>query len=100
MTDKTDAKVFEVYQKMKLEVHKYEDFAPRDIPRLTILGMKLLQKLKGLSGPTKKEKLVSMIKLLIRESGHDSFEPYDSDLLHYLIDDLYEGGILVKRWCC
>lgn len=89
-----DKKVFDIYDQLKLEILKYDDFKPSDILRVLIMGMRLFKPLKGMRGVDKKQRLINLMKLLIREYGGDNFDGFDLHLLYYMIDDLYDNGLL------
>jgi hypothetical protein len=103
MTDKKEAQdldmTYKVYTKLQLQVTKMSQFTPHQIPELVISGMRQLKPFKGLTGVQKREKLISLIQLLIKE--HDTlneFEGYDIEILYSMINSLYSAGIL-KRCC-
>lgn len=92
-------KTFKIYTTLQLKVGKMDGFTPEKITEVVILGMKQMKKFKGLTGVQKKEKLIQMIKLLVKEHGDISeWLDFDTESLHSMIDSLYEGGIL--RSCC
>lgn len=99
MTDKNDEKIFNIYTKLKLEVNKYDEFKQSDVVRIVIKCMKLVNKIKDMTGQQKKESVIKIVKLLIKEYGKGNFDGYDFNLIHYIIEDLYDEGIL-KRGCC
>lgn len=89
---------FKVYTKLQLKCGKYETFTPDNLTDITICGMKAMKAFK-LPGQKKKEKLIQLIKLLVKEHYNINWQGYDLDVLHSIIDSLYDGG-LVKGGCC
>lgn len=97
--ERIDKKIHKIYTSLVLDIHKYEKFDPTDIARVVILGMKMIDTVSGMKGHERKERLISIVKLLIREYGEDNFRGYDTNLIFYLIDDLHAGGILTPKTC-
>lgn len=94
-------KTYKVYTTLQLKVGKMEQFTPKNLTEIVIVGMRQMQTFKKeLRGVQRKEKLISVVKLLIKENGNPAdWSDYNPDDLHQMIDSLYEGGIL-RKGCC
>jgi hypothetical protein len=91
-------KTYDLYNKLQLEVLKKDAFEPVDIINILTLGIKGLEKFKHLNGQQKKEELLKIIKLLIKEHAYDSFDTFDIKLIDTMINDLCKN--IKKKGCC
>lgn len=93
-------KEYKLYTTLELHIGKMPEFTPYTFTSVIILGMKLIRGFKELTGVQKKEKLINILKLLIKEHGEkEEWINYEYDLINHSIDALYKGGIL-KKGCC
>lgn len=103
MSNKKEAKEldksFKIYTTLQLKIGKMDAFTPNKMTEVIICGMRAFKSFKGLTGVQKKENLIKMIKLLIKEHGAPvDWMDYNTDELYDMIDSLHEAGIL--KSCC
>lgn len=92
--------LYKVYTTLEILISKKDNFTPKNVTEVLITGMKMLAPIKDLSGVQKKEKLISLVKLLIKENANLSdWMTFDLDMLGNMIDQLYTSGIGHRKKC-
>jgi hypothetical protein len=94
---KSDEKIFKVLQMLKLDVLKNAMLTHDNIASIAIKAMRECSKMKELTGSDKKETVVNLLMLLIKEHSELDLTCIELD---NMIQTLYDVGVVAKKKCC